>query len=129
MNVAAGGSETILLVEDEAQVRNLTREILETAGYRVLEAANGAEALRVADEYQQAIDLMLTDVVMPGMSGRELAERLAPLRRAMKILYTSGHTDDAIVKHGVLDPAVPFIPKPFTPVELTAKVRQLLGRP
>lgn len=120
------GTETVLLVEDEEMVRDMTREILQESGYQVLEARHGQEALLVAEQYQGAIHLMLSDVVMPGISGRELAELLMPLRREMKVLYMSGYTDDAIVHHGVLDEGTAFIEKPFTPNALSQKIREVL---
>src|SRR5712691_3612330 len=120
------GTETVLLVEDEEMVRRMTREVLEGAGYRVLEAASGFEALRVSAGHTGRLDLMLTDVVMPGMSGRELAERLAPVRPGMKVLYMSGHTDDAIFHHGVTRAGTGFLQKPFTPDALERRVRELL---
>jgi PAS domain S-box-containing protein len=118
--------ETILLVEDAARVRQVVREILEMNGYAVLEARQGAEALRISSEHSGPIHLILSDVVMPEMSGRELAQRLALLRPNMKVLYMSGYTDDAIVRHGVLDAGIAFIAKPFTPDALAAKVRAVL---
>ena len=120
------GSETILLVEDEGDVRELTREILEMAGYTVLEAARGAEALRLCRESNQAIDLLLTDVVMPQMSGPELAREVAELRPGTKIVYMSGYTDDALGHHGVLDPDIILLPKPFTPESLMSRLRLAL---
>ena len=122
----AEGFETVLLVEDEAVVRNLIREILEDTGYSVLEAVDGVDALERADAYAGAIDLLLTDVVMPNMSGRELAERFRGLRPDTKILYTSGYTDGAIADKGVLVPGTEFIQKPFSFAELTTKVRSVL---
>ena len=125
------GTETILLVEDAEIVRNLTRKVLETSGYRVLEANSPGAALRICEEYQGAIDLLLTDVVMPDMSGRELANRLAAMRPSMQVLYMSGYTEDAIIHHGVLQEGINFIQKPFSPGELAQKVREVLrfGRP
>jgi len=108
-------------------VRNLTSEILRESGYRVLEAKHGHEALMLGKEHEGVIHLMLTDVVMPQMSGRVLAEQLAILRRDMKVLYMSGYTDDAIVHHGVLDEGTAFIGKPFSPSDLVLKVRAVLG--
>ncbi|MDX6694372.1 MAG: hypothetical protein QOF02_1975 [Blastocatellia bacterium] len=123
------GTETVLLVEDEEMVREMTREILQESGYRVIEAKHGHEALLVAEQHNGPIHLMLSDVVMPQMSGRELAEQLSPLRREMKVLYMSGYTDDAIVHHGVLDEGMAFIEKPFTPNALTRKLREVLNEP
>lgn len=121
------GSETILLVEDEESVRELAQRILVAEGYRVLEASNGEEALRVSEEYAGSIHLLLTDIVMPGgMSGRQLAAYLLALRPQIKILYMSGYTDDAIVRHGVLDAGIAFLQKPFTLNILMQKVRGVL---
>jgi PAS domain S-box-containing protein len=120
------GSETILLVEDEDAVRPLIREVLERNGYTVLSAGNGEEALRVAGRHEGEIQLMVCDVVMPGMSGVELSRRIAPVRPDMKVLYMSGYTDNAIVHHGVLDPGTAFLEKPFTPDALARKVRSVL---
>jgi CheY-like chemotaxis protein len=122
----ARGWETVLLVEDEPDVRELAAEILRDRGYRVLEAQSPEHALRVAEQHAEPIHLLLTDVVMPGASGRDLADRLTPLRPAMKVLYMSGYTDHAIVHHGVLDPNVAYMAKPFTPDDVTRRVRELL---
>jgi signal transduction histidine kinase/ActR/RegA family two-component response regulator len=122
------GSETILLVEDEATLRRLAREVLETCGYTVLEAANGNEALLLHSQHQGRIQLMVTDVVMPEMSGRELAERIATMDPELRVLYMSGYTDDAVVLHGVLAEAVDFIQKPFSPDALAEKVRVVLDK-
>jgi two-component system, cell cycle sensor histidine kinase and response regulator CckA len=121
------GTETVLLVEDEEMVREMTKEILQESGYRVIEAKHGQEALLVAEQHHGPIHLMLSDVVMPQMSGRELAEQLTPIRREMKVLYMSGYTDDAIVHHGVLDEGMAFIEKPFTPNALARKLREVLN--
>jgi signal transduction histidine kinase/ActR/RegA family two-component response regulator len=120
------GTETVLLVEDEEIVREMATEILRDSGYHVLEAKHGHEALTLGRQHSGDIHLMLTDVVMPQMSGRQLAEQLTPLRRDMKVLYMSGYTDDAIVHHGVLEEGTAFIGKPFTPSALTRKVREVL---
>jgi CheY-like chemotaxis protein len=123
---ATGGSETILLVEDEDSVRSLAREILQRNGYFVLEATHGSEALVICKQHKGSISLMLTDVVMPGMSGREVAEELSSLRPEMKVIFMSGYSDDAIVRHGILEPGTQFLPKPYTPDSLIRKVRDVL---
>jgi CheY-like chemotaxis protein len=122
------GTETVLLVEDEDGVRKLAQRILQMHGYKVLEACNGGEAFLLCREYCDPINILVTDVVMPKMSGRQLAEQLAPLRPDMKVLYLSGYTGDAIVHHGVLDPHTPFLQKPFRPDDLARKVRETLDR-
>ena len=123
------GSETILLVEDEEQVRIIAQEVLETMGYSVLAAANGEQALEIARQYEGPIHLALTDVVMPQMGGRELIDRLIPLRPNIKVIYMSGYTDDAIMRHNLLDDKVQFIQKPFAAYALARKVRQVLDPP
>ena len=124
----ATGTETILVVEDEVALRNVARRVLREAGYNVLAAADGEEALRTFALHASKIGLVLTDVVMPGMSGKVLADRLAEEHPETKVLFMSGYTDDAIVHHGVLDPAVHFISKPFTSATLRQKVREVLDR-
>jgi len=120
------GTETILVVEDEEAIRDITKRILGAAGYAVLTAANANEALVVCESHANQIHLLLTDVVMPQMGGRELAERVAERRPGIKVLYMSGYTDDAIAHHGTLAPGTHFIPKPFNAADLTSKVREVL---
>ena len=127
--VSVRGSETVLLVEDDEMIRTLVPKVLKANGYTVLVAANGREAERVAGQHDGPIHLLMTDVVMPGMSGREVAQRLAAARAGIRVLYLSGYTDDAIVHHGVLEPGVAFLQKPFTPAVLGRKVREVLDRP
>jgi CheY-like chemotaxis protein len=126
VSVMLTGTETVLVVEDEDAVRKLAERMLKKAGYRVLDAANGGEALLLCEKRGGEIDLLLTDVVMPQMSGRELAERLAELCPKLRTLYMSGYTDNAILHHGVLDPGTRFISKPFSAADLTRKVREVL---
>jgi len=120
------GTETVLVVEDAASVRMVTRQVLERYGYAVLEAPNGETALRLAAKHHGPIHLLLTDVVMPGLSGRQLAEQLAHLRPDMKVLYASGYADHAIVHHGILESGIAYLQKPFTPETLGRRVRQVL---
>jgi PAS domain S-box-containing protein len=124
---APRGDETVLLAEDEPGVRALARRTLLSHGYRVLEAGNGPEALEVAAGYPGEIHLLLTDVVMPGLSGRQVAERLR--RRGTRVLYLSGYADDAVVRHGVIEGGANFLQKPFTPHTLARKVREVLDAP
>jgi CheY-like chemotaxis protein len=123
---ALTGSETVLVVEDEEAVRALTRMTLEARGYHVLAAASAEQALEVAARHPGPIPLVVTDVVMPGLSGGELAARLVELRPEMRVIFVSGYTDDTIAHHGVLDPGVHFLQKPFTLDALARKVREVL---
>jgi CheY-like chemotaxis protein len=124
--VALGGSETVLLVEDEESVRHLVRETLAGKGYKVIEAENGEEGLKAAEAHEGTIDLLITDVVMPGIGGRELAHRVTASRPQIKVLYLSGYTEDAIIHEGVLEPGAAFLQKPFTLQVLSRKVRDVL---
>jgi DNA-binding response OmpR family regulator len=126
--VPSHGNETILLTEDEPAVRALARHALQMHGYSVLEASQSDEALRAAGDYKGTIHLLVTDVVMPGMSGRQLAEHLALIRPGLKVLYLSGYTDDAVIRHGVLRAEAAFLQKPFAPSALAAKVREVLDQ-
>jgi len=120
------GSETVLVVEDEASVRTLAVRILIDHGYYVLEASNGSEALRIAKEYEGKLHMIVTDVIMPGMSGKTMAAQLEAMRPDIKVLYISGYTDNAIVHHGILDSNVAFLQKPFSIEGLARKVREVL---
>jgi DNA-binding NtrC family response regulator len=120
------GTETVLLVEDDDMVRTLVRETLERDGYRILDAPGPLEARRISDLTKEPIQLLITDVIMPKVSGRELAEQLVESRPAMKVLYMSGYTDNAVINSGILKKEVAFIQKPFTPAALAEKVREVL---
>ena len=122
---AAEGSETILLVEDDDAVRHLSRRFLERRGYRVIEASSPLQALAIVDDLREDVDLLLTDVIMPGMSGRELADRLRELH-GLPVLFVSGYTDDAIIHTGVLEAGTHFLAKPFTAEQLATRVREIL---
>jgi PAS domain S-box-containing protein len=120
------GQETVLLVEDDEEVRRFAREVLERLGYTVLEATGANDAVGISERHLGVINVLLTDVVMPQMSGRELAEAIAPARPETRILFMSGYTDDAIVRHGVLEAGIKFLEKPFSPQALAVKVREVL---
>ena len=123
------GSETILVVEDDEMIRNLVQKVLRANGYTVLVAANGGDAERVSGQHEGPIHLLMTDVVLPGLNGREVARRVVAARAGIRVLYLSGYTDDAIVHHGVLESGVEFLQKPFTPAVLGRKVREVLDSP
>lgn len=120
------GNETILLVEDEAMIRSLILRILHLQGYKLLEAKNGQEALQLASEHLGKIDLLLTDVVMPGLNGKDITQQLLRLYPALKVLYISGYPEDIIAKHGLIDAAITLLSKPFSPISLAQKVRTIL---
>lgn len=124
---AKGGKETILLVEDESSILKITKALLEMQGYSVLAANTPADAIRLAGERGGALDLMITDVVMPEMNGRDLAKKLQELHPQLKCLYMSGYTANVIAHHGVLDEEIHFIQKPFSLPDLAGKVREVLG--
>jgi PAS domain S-box-containing protein len=124
-----GGTETVLVVEDQTEVRRLITGVLASYGYQVLEAPSGSSALTKAKEYPARIDLLLTDVIMPDMTGKDVADRLRPARPEMKVLYVSGYSGEVIAHRGVLEAGVAYLPKPFTPTLLVRKVRRVLGPP
>jgi CheY-like chemotaxis protein len=119
------GRETVLVVEDDAQVREIVVRVLSGLGYRVLAAPDGDAALQLREQHG-AVDLLLTDVVMPRISGRELATRLQWVQPGLKVLFMSGYSEDAIVHHGVLEPGIELLPKPFTPKALAQRVRDVI---
>ena len=120
------GTETILVVEDEEAVRKLAVRMLESAGYRVIEAGTGEQALAVSEQHRERIDLVLTDLVMPGMTGRELSAWLEKVRPGTRVLFTSGYTDGAILRQDVLDQSAHFVAKPYAKADLLRKVREAL---
>jgi CheY-like chemotaxis protein len=122
------GSETVLVVEDESSVRELVMRVLSERGYRILSAAEGSEALGISGGHPEAIDLLITDVVMPGMGGRDLANCLEAERPGMKVLFMSGYSEQAISRHGILEDGLAFLQKPFTSEVLSRKVRETLDR-
>jgi len=121
-----GGDETILLVEDDERVRGLAKQVLARSGYIVIEASNAEDALRIASGYSGPIHLLLTDVILPGVNGRVLAQQISERYPHTKVLYMSGYTDNAVVHHGVLAPGVAFLQKPFTPAAFARAVREVL---
>lgn len=125
---ASRGTETVLLAEDEPPVRAIARQVLERHGYTVLEAPSAESALDIATRYSGTIHLLLTDVIMPGMNGRELATRLAGIRPEARVIFMSGYTDDAVTRHGVLESGSTYLQKPFTPDAIARKVREVLDR-
>jgi two-component system cell cycle sensor histidine kinase/response regulator CckA len=124
---AARGQETLLIVEDQPDVRRMSLSILKASGYRLLEAGNAEQALALSASYSGKIDLLVTDVIMPGLNGRQLADRLVAERPGLKVLYTSGYTADVIALHGSLEPGMEYLPKPFGAAQLSAKVREVLA--
>jgi signal transduction histidine kinase/CheY-like chemotaxis protein len=128
-SVEGSGKETVLVVEDELQIREMIVRVLEKRGYTVLPCGRGEEALALAGDVSRRVDLLITDVVLPGWSGREIAERVLALRPGLRMLYISGYTENSVVHHGVLEEGVDFLAKPFTPSDLVRTVRTLLDRP
>jgi two-component system, cell cycle sensor histidine kinase and response regulator CckA len=127
VTVQLNGTETVLVVEDQEEVRSFAVKALAVRGYSVLQAAEGADALTVAQRHCGAIDVLLTDVVLPGMNGRELADRIRIARPAIKVIYTSGYSKDLISYRGVVHDDISYMPKPYTADQLAAKVRQAIG--
>ena len=126
---AERGIETVLVVEDQEDVRSLTKALLERCGYHVIAASGGEEAIAVAEQHSGQIHLLLTDVVLSGINGKELSERLRVLRPNLNVLFMSGYSADVIAHRGVLDPGVAYISKPFTPGGLATKVQEVLRQP
>lgn len=122
-----GGAKTVLIVEDEESILNLSKEMLEMLGYKVLAVNETDKALLLAKEYDGNIDLLLTDVMMPGMNGKELSERIVAFKPGLKRLYMSGYTPDVIARQGILEDDIQFIPKPFSFKDLATKVKEILG--
>ena len=122
------GKETVLLAEDDATIRRMIKSTMEAEGYKLLEAEDGQEAIEISKSYDGDIHLLLTDVIMPKMNGRELANELQKDRPEMEVIFMSGYTDDAISHHGVLEPGVQFIQKPITPSVLAKKLREVLRK-
>jgi response regulator RpfG family c-di-GMP phosphodiesterase len=123
------GEETILLVEDDPLVRRVAGKILKTYGYEILEAENGLAALHLGHRHPRPIDLLLTDIIMPDMNGRDLAERWKIIHPESQVLFTSGYNENIIAQHGTLEPGISFIPKPYRMTTLAQKVREVLNRP
>jgi len=121
------GERTVLVVEDDNSVRSLVRRVLETSGFTVISASSGVEALALCDRQQHKIDLLLTDVIMPQMSGRDLAGHIRERYPDMQVLFMSGYTSNAIANNGVLEPGMNFIGKPFTAADLSEKIQEILG--
>ncbi len=124
---SSNGKATILIVEDDAGIRELSAKILTRCGYHVLVAGGGEEALQICEQHDGVIHVLLSDVVMPGMNGPAVAEMLTKMRPGLKVVFMSGYTDDAIVRHGVMERGVPFLQKPFTPERLANKIVEVLG--
>jgi len=125
----AAGTETILLVEDDEAVRSVTRRALTRFGYSVLPAKGGEEAFELAEEFPDEIDLLLTDIMMPGMNGVEVAAGIARIRPGIRVFFMSGYADQDLVRQGLLTPGTRFLQKPFTPQELAERVREILDHP
>ena len=123
------GTETILLVEDDGVIRKLTMNLLEMGGYKILAAQDSDEAIKICEEYKETIHLLMTDIVIPKMDGRELYEKIMLKRPDIKVLFTSGYTENVIFHQGGVDPGVAFLQKPFTAAGVTRKVREVLESP